>query len=68
MCLNLRESIVLRDSFRGLMSSHGVSGLSVQVGLHGRDELALLLQCQVQIILLVMGDVLEDLVHQLAVL
>lgn len=48
--------------------SLGVGGLTVQVRLHGRDELALLLQREVQVVLLVGGDVLEHLAHQLAVL
>lgn len=48
--------------------SLGVGGLTVQVRLHGRDELALLLQREVQVVLLVGGDVLEHLTHQLAVL
>ncbi len=47
--------------------SHGVCRPSVQVGLHGGDELALLLQRQVEVILLVTGDVLQHLVHQLVV-
>ena len=47
--------------------SHGVCGLSVQVTLHGGDELALLLQRQVQVVFLVLRDVLQHLVHQLVV-
>lgn len=42
--------------------------LSVQVTPQGGDELALLLQGQVQVVLLMAGDVLQDLVDQVAVL
>lgn len=48
--------------------SHSVCGASVQVALHGGDQLALLLQGQVQVVLLVTGDVLQHLVDQLVVL
>lgn len=41
---------------------HGVGRLPVQVGLQGGNELTLLLQRQVQIILLVLGDVLQHLI------
>lgn len=65
----MRVFVLHSDNTRpGLSVSLGVGGLTVQVRLHGRDELALLLQREVQVVLLVGGDVLEHLAHQLAVL
>lgn len=65
----MRMFVLHSDNTRpGPSVSLGVGGLTVQVRLHGRDELALLLQREVQVVLLVGGDVLEHLAHQLAVL
>ncbi|PWA15696.1 hypothetical protein CCH79_00019574 [Gambusia affinis] len=49
-------------------ASDGAGRAAVQVRLQGGDQLALVLQGQVQVVLLVAGDVLQDLVDQLAVL
>lgn len=63
----IQELVLIQFSFRP-GPSHHVFWLPVQVGLHGSDELHLLLQRQVQIVLLVAGDVPQHLCDELVVL
>lgn len=65
--LRIQVLVQIQFSFRS-GPSHDVFWLPVQVGLDGSDELRLLLQRQVQVVLLVAGDVPQHLVDELVVL